>query len=149
MKKILSLLLMLALAIPCLSAAESAGTVLARGETFEAVFPVSGNLPGARMLRVSVSLDPAPIRVADDHLITSFYVRQAEFDEDVADAILILTNLGNVDYADITVLDDVYGGVIADGISLPSGSQPVEVPYTYPLRGESEYRWHITGMNSA
>ena len=97
----------------------------------------------------SVSLDPAPIRVADDHLITSFYVRQAEFDEDVADAILILTNLGNVDYADITVLDDVYGGVIADGISLPSGSQPVEVPYTYPLRGESEYRWHITGMNSA
>ena len=63
MRKILSLLLMLVLAIPCLSAAESAGTVLARGETFEAVFPVSGNLPGARMLRVSVSLDPAVFEV--------------------------------------------------------------------------------------
>ena len=97
----------------------------------------------------SLSLDPAPLRIADDHLITSFYVRQAEFNEDVADAILILTNLGNVDYSDITVWDDVYGGVIADAISLPSGAHPVEIPYTYPLRGEGEYRWHITGANSA
>lgn len=97
----------------------------------------------------SVSLDPAPLHIADDHLITSFYVRQAEFNEDIADAILILSNLGNVDYADITVWDDVYGGVIADEISLPSGAQPVEIPYTYPLRGEGEYRWHITGTNSA
>lgn len=97
----------------------------------------------------SVSLDPAPLHIADDHLITSFYVRQAEFNEDIADAILILSNLGNVDYADITVWDDVYGGVIADEISLPSGAQPVEIPYTYPLRGEGEYRWHITGANSA
>ena len=97
----------------------------------------------------SISLDPAPIHIADDHLITSFYVRQAEFDEDIADAILILTNLGNVDYTGITVMDDVYGGVIADAIDLPSGGQPVEVPYTYPLRGVGEYRWHITGTNSA
>ncbi|MBR3239565.1 MAG: hypothetical protein IKF99_14145 [Oscillospiraceae bacterium] len=97
----------------------------------------------------SVSLDPAPIHIADDHLITSFYVRQAEFNEDIADAILILTNLGNVDYTNITVWDDVYGGVIADAISLPSGAHPVEIPYTYPLRGEGEYRWHITGANSA
>ena len=97
----------------------------------------------------SVSLDPAPIPIADDHLITSFYVRQAEFNEDIADAILILSNLGNVDYFDITVWDDVYGGVIADAVSLPSGAQPVEIPYTYPLRGEGDYRWHITGENSA
>lgn len=97
----------------------------------------------------SVSLDPVPIPIADDHLITSFYVRQAEFNEDIADAILILTNLGNVDYNDITVWDDVYGGIIADAISLPSGAQPVEIPYTYPLRGEGEYRWHITGTNNA
>ena len=97
----------------------------------------------------SVSLDPANIPVADDHLITSFYVRQDEFNEDIADAILILTNLGNVDYFDITVWDDVYGGVIADAVSLPSGAHPVEIPYTYPLRGEGEYRWHITGSNSA
>ena len=97
----------------------------------------------------SVSLDPAPIHIADDHLITSFYVRQAEFNEDIADAILILTNLGNVDYSNITVWDDVYGGVIADVISLPSGAHPLEIPYTYPLRGEGEYRWRITGANSA
>ena len=97
----------------------------------------------------SVSLATANIPIADDHFITSFYVRQAEFNEDIADAILILTNLGNVDYFDITVWDDVYGGVIADAVSLPSGAHPVEIPYTYPLRGEGEYRWHITGSNSA
>ena len=97
----------------------------------------------------SLSLDPASVPIADDHLITSFYVRQAEFNDDIADAILILTNLGNVDYTDITVWDDVYGGIIADAISLPSGAHPVEIPYTYPLRGEGEYRWHITGSNSA
>ena len=97
----------------------------------------------------TLTLDPAPLPIADDHLITSFYVRQAEFNEDIADAILILSNLGNVDYSDITVWDDVYGGIIADAISLPSGSQPVEIPYTYPLRGEGEYRWHITGANNA
>ena len=54
-----------------------------------------------------------------------------------------------MDYSNITVWDDVYGGVIADAISLPSGAHPVEIPYTYPLRGEGEYRWRITGANNA
>ena len=56
---------------------------------------------------------------------------------------------GNDDYHDITVLDDVYGGVIADSITLPSGSQPMEVAFTYPVRGEGEYRWRVTGVSQA
>lgn len=97
----------------------------------------------------SIALDPAPIRIADSALDISFSVGKSVFENDTADAILILTNTGNVDYSGITVVDDVYGGVIADAIALPSGSAPVEVSHTYPLRGEGEYRWRITGMNSA
>ena len=74
---------------------------------------------------------------------------QAVFNRDTADAILILTNEGNVGYTGITVVDDVYGGVIADAISLPVGGKSVEISHTYPLRGEGEYRWRITGMNGA
>ena len=74
---------------------------------------------------------------------------QTAFDDGTADAILILTNTGNVNYTGVTVLDDVYGGVIADGLTLPSGASPVEVPHTYPVRGEGEYRWRVTGMSDA
>lgn len=97
----------------------------------------------------SSSLDPLPIRIANGALDLSFSVGQTAFDEGTADAILILTNSGNVDYTDITVLDDVYGGVIADAVTLPGGGSPVEIAHTYPLRGEGEYRWRITGVSSA
>ena len=95
------------------------------------------------------SLDPLPIRIANSALQLSFSVGQTVFEDGTADAILILTNTGDVDYSDITVLDDVYGGVIADAVSLPSGGNPVEISYTYPLRGEGEYRWRITGVSGA
>ena len=98
---------------------------------------------------LSRSLAPAPIRIADSSLDIAFSVGQSVFKQDTADAILILTNSGNVDYSGITVLDDIYGGVIADAVSLPVGSAPVEVSHTYPIRGEGEYRWHITGVNAA
>ena len=96
-----------------------------------------------------LTLQAAPISLANSALNISFSVGQAVFNRDTADAILILTNEGNVGYTGITVVDDVYGGVIADAISLPVGGKSVEISHTYPLRGEGEYRWRITGMNGA
>lgn len=96
-----------------------------------------------------LSLEAAPISLANSALDIAFTVGQSVFDQDTADAILILTNKGNVDYTGITVVDDVYGGVIADSVSLPVGGKSVEISHTYPLRGEGEYRWRITGMNGA
>ena len=95
------------------------------------------------------ALDPLPIGIASSGLDLAFSVGQTAFDDGTADAILILTNTGNVNYTGVTVLDDVYGGVIADGLTLPSGASPVEVPHTYPVRGEGEYRWRVTGMSDA
>ena len=97
----------------------------------------------------SLSLDALPIGIANTELNISFSVGQSVFNQDTADAILILANGGDVDYNNITVVDDVYGGVIADAVNLPAGGRPVEISHTYPLRGEGEYRWRITGMNGA
>ena len=98
---------------------------------------------------LSRTLEPLPIDLADSGLGLSFSIGRTVFEDSTADAILILDNTGNVNYTDVTVLDDVYGGVIADALTLPSGSAPVEVSHTYPLRGEGEYRWRVTGVSSA
>ncbi len=94
-------------------------------------------------------LDPLPIGIAGSGLELSFSVGRTVFEDGTADAILILTNTGNVDYTGVTVLDDVYGGVIADALTLPSGGAPVEVSHTYPLRGEGDYRWRVRGSSGA
>lgn len=97
----------------------------------------------------ALHLEAADIGIADTELNTSFSVGQSAFIKDTATAVLILANGGDVDYSNITVVDDVYGGVIADSVNLPAGGKPVEISHTYPLRGEGEYRWRITGMNGA
>lgn len=99
--------------------------------------------------RFTRALDPMPIDIAISGLDLAFSVGQAVFEDGTCDAVLFLTNTGNVDYTGVTVLDDVYGGVIADGLTLPSGGAPVEISHTYPLRGEGEYRWRVTGMSGA
>lgn len=98
---------------------------------------------------VTRRLDNAVIHMASSALDVEFSVGRSVFDPDRADAVLILTNQGNDDYYDITVLDDVYGGVIADSITLPSQARPMEVAFTYPVRGEGEYRWRVTGVSQA
>ena len=98
---------------------------------------------------VSRRLNPVTIRLSESALTHDFSVGRSAFDPERADAVLILNNAGNDDYSDITVLDDVYGGVIADGLSLPRESNPTEVAFTYPVRGDGEYRWRVTGVSQA
>lgn len=97
----------------------------------------------------ALSLDPADIGIADTELDISFTVNTPKFGEDTADVRLVLSNLGDVDYTDITIVDDVYHGVIADAVDLPAGGRATEIMHTYPVRGTGEYRWRITGMNDA
>jgi hypothetical protein len=93
-------------------------------------------------------IDPELPHEKDERQPASVLRRRFTLDS-TADAVLILTNNGNVDYTGVTVLDDVYGGVIADALTLPSGGAPVEVSHTYPLRGEGDYRWRVTGLSGA
>ena len=98
---------------------------------------------------VARQLEPVVIRLSQSALDAEFSLGRSAFDPDRADAVLMLSNRGNDDYEDVTVLDDVYGGVIADGIRLPKGGAPVEVAFTYPVRGAGEYRWRVTGVSQA
>ena len=98
---------------------------------------------------ITRTLDPLPVRLSSSALEASFSIGRSAFDADRADAVLMLTNTGDDDYTDIAVMDDVYGGIIADGIALPGGSDPREIAYAYPLRGGGEYRWRVTGTSHA
>ena len=99
---------------------------------------------GASTLR---SLTPLRVQLSQGILNADFSLGRAAFDPDRADAVLILSNQGDDDYRNITVFDDVYGGIIADGLSLSPGDNPTEVAFTYPVRGDGEYRWRVTGTS--
>ena len=97
----------------------------------------------------TVSLDPLTILPAHGMLDASLTAGCSLFAPDTAEVVLLLSNEGNVDYLDVIVYDDIYGGIIADSITVPAGGEPVEVAHTYPIREDSSYRWRIAGRTSA
>lgn len=96
----------------------------------------------------TTSLDELPLRPAQGMLDAVITAGRSMFSSDTAEVVLQLTNSGSIDYTDVTVYDDVYGGVIGDCISVPAGSDPVEVSHSYPIREDSAYRWRIVGKTS-
>jgi len=93
------------------------------------------------------SLTDMPVRLAQAQIDAVLSAGYAAFSDDSAEVMLILTNDGNVDYRDITITDDIYGGVIADNVRVLSGSDPVTVSAAYPLRETGTFRWQISGMS--
>lgn len=97
----------------------------------------------------TASLDDLPLLPAQGMLDAVITAGRSMFSSDTAEVVLQLTNSGSVDYTDITIFDDIYGGIIGDSIFLPAGGEPVEVAHSYPIREDSAYRWRITGKTSA
>lgn len=97
----------------------------------------------------TTSLDALPLQSAQGMLDAVITAGRSMFSSDTAEVVLQLTNSGSIDYTDITVYDDVYGGIIGDCISVPAGTEPVEVAHSYPIREDSSYRWRIIGKTSA
>ena len=91
------------------------------------------------------ALTDAPIRIAHPGMETQFSAGYSAFSENIADVVLLMINTGNVDYRDVRVIDDIYGGVIADSLIVPAGGNPVEVSHAYPVRGDAGFRWRISG----
>ena len=92
-----------------------------------------------------IELDDVSIKLAQPGLQSRFTAGYSAFSANTADVVLTLSNSGSVDYRDICVIDDVNGGVIADGIELPAGADAVEVSASCPVRGDSSFRWRVTG----
>lgn len=95
------------------------------------------------------TLSEAAIRMAYPRIDVQFSAGHSAFSGSTADVVLILTNLGNVDYRNVRITDDVYGGVIADELCIPRDSDPVEVSCSYPIRGDAGFRWRVTGISEA
>ena len=95
----------------------------------------------------SQSLSDMPIRLAEAHIDATLSAGYGAFSSDTAEVVLVLTNEGNVDYRDITITDDIHGGVIADNARVLSGSNPTEISATYPLREACDFRWRISGVS--
>lgn len=94
------------------------------------------------------TLSEAPVRMAYARMEAELSASYSAFSTNTANVVLLLTNLGNVDYTNIRVIDDIYGGVIADNVTVPSGvADPVELSCSYPVRGDAGFRWRITGIS--
>lgn len=88
---------------------------------------------------VSVGLGHAAL----EHSFSAVY---SAFDADTADVVLALTNLGDVDCRNVRVTDELYGGVIADELTVPANGDPVEISHSYAVRGDGSYCWRVTGV---
>ena len=95
------------------------------------------------------TLADAPISIAQPGMEIQFSAGYSAFSKSVADVVLLMMNTGNVDYRDVCILDDLYGGVIADSLVVPAGGNPVEVSHAYPVRGDAGFRWRVTGVTEA
>ena len=95
------------------------------------------------------TLEDAPIRIARPGMEVQFSAGYSAFSGSIADVVLLMINTGNVDYRDVCIMDDIYGGVIADSLVVPAGGDPVEVSHAYPVRGEEGFRWRVTGVTES
>lgn len=95
------------------------------------------------------TLTDAPISIAQPGMEIQFSAGYSAFSRSTADVVLLMINTGNVDYRNVRIMDDLYGGVIADSLVVPAGGNPVEVSHAYPVRGDAGFRWRITGVTEA
>lgn len=95
------------------------------------------------------ALADMPITIAHPSLEIQFSAGYSAFSNSVADVVLLMINTGNVDLRNVTVVDELYGGVIADSITVPAGGDPVEVSHAYPVRGDQGFRWRISGVDAS
>ena len=93
-----------------------------------------------------VSLEPVTFVPANSLLDVEISANRALLDPDTIEVVLTLSNRGNVDILGISVYDEVYGGVIAESLRLPAGSEALTVSRAYPTRGDAEFRWRVLGQ---
>ena len=91
-------------------------------------------------------LDAQEITIAHTAWSAELSALQAAFSDDTVQALLTLSNTGSADIRDIVISDEHYGGVIADNLTLSAGER-IELTHSYPLRGEMQFRWKISGVS--
>ncbi len=95
------------------------------------------------------TLEDVSVTLAEAGMDQLFSVTYSPISSDTANALLLLYNTGNVEYRDLCITDEVFGGVIADGLVLPVGKDPLEIRHSYRVRNQGEYQWRITGISES
>lgn len=95
----------------------------------------------------SIRLDDLALRAAHPAMRMDFSATPLE--NGGVQAVLKLTNAGDVDFRSITVYDELYGGVIADGLRLTLSGASIELTHEYPARSGGVYRWRVTYVDAA
>lgn len=95
--------------------------------------------------RVStVSLEGIPVRVTPQTLSAALSVAQPDGRSNMAEVMLTLSCSGGADWTDITVTDDILGGLVADALRLDGDSVSKTISRSYTLRQETSFRWKVT-----
>ena len=89
------------------------------------------------------------IQLAQAQIDAQLQAGYAAFSDNTAEVLLTLVNSGNVDYRNICITDDIYGGVIADNLHIESNGGTLEISSSYPLRSGKGFRWRVTGVSEA
>ena len=95
------------------------------------------------------TLDDVNIYLAEGRLNCLLRAAWSASVGDTAEGVMLLNATGNVSYHDLCITDEFYGGVIADGLSVEAGGDPVEISVSCPVRGTQGFCWRVTGMDDA
>lgn len=118
------------------------------GVTSEPVLRYS--VPAQGDQEYETQLEQARILLADEQLAATLELdrESASVGESVT-ATLTIMSLGNVDFYDIAVYDEVNGGLIADALEMRAGSQTLRVSHEYPVRGDATFQMRVRALSSS
>ncbi len=103
--------------------------------------------PGKEYVR---ALDDAKILLASEQLDATLELDReaARYGETVV-ATLTIANFGNVDFYDIRVTDEAFGGLIADGVEIVNGAKPLVIRREYPVRQDAEFQFRVRALSQS
>lgn len=95
-----------------------------------------------------VRLDEARILLADEQLTATLTLdRETARVGETVTATLTVMSLGNVDFYDVSIFDESYGGLIADALTMHAGSQTLTFTCEYPVRGDAVYQMRVRALS--
>ena len=97
-----------------------------------------------------IALDEARILLADEQLTATLTLdRETARVGETVTATLTVTSLGNVNFYDMAIYDESYGGLIADGLEMGAGTQSITITREYPVRGDASYQLRVCALSSS
>ena len=97
-----------------------------------------------------VTLDEARILLADEQLTATLSLdRESASVGETVTATLTIMSLGNVNFYDISIYDESYGGLIADALTMSAGTQTLTITHEYPVRGDASYQLRVRALSSS